>query len=119
MNEVQWSGTVVSPATFFRGTRTHAVHEQFDVRRADGATFRVIDNVDLAPRVPVAPGDRVTVRGELVTRGQNPPIVHWTHYDPRGRHPDGWIEYAGRRYSGPGVPRTGGAMHPGVPRTLL
>ena len=99
MNEVQWSGTVTSPATFFRGSRTHAVHEQFDVRRADGVQFRVIDNVDLAPRVPVAPGDRVTVRGELVTREGAPPIVHWTHHDPRGRHQDGFIEWSGRLYA--------------------
>jgi hypothetical protein len=98
MNEVQWSGTVASPAHFFRGSHTHAEHEQFDVRRADGTLFRVIDNVDLAPRVPVVPGDRVTVRGELVERGGRMPIVHWTHYDPRGRHPDGWIELAGLRY---------------------
>jgi len=98
MSEVQWSGTVTSAASFFRGSSTHRTHEQFDVRRDDGAIFRVIDNVDLAPRVPVVPGDRVTVRGELVAARSKLPIVHWTHHDPRGVHPGGWIEHAGRHY---------------------
>lgn len=99
MNEVQWSGTVASAPTYFRGSRTHREHEQFDVRKDDGSLFRVIDNVDLAPRVPVVPGDRVTVRGELVHDRGRPPIVHWTHHDPRGNHPGGWIDYAGSRYA--------------------
>lgn len=103
MSEVQWSGTVTTEPTFFRGSRTHREHEQFDVRRDDGSVFRVIDNVDLAPRVPVAPGDRVTVHGELVAAHSARPIVHWTHHDPGGRHEDGWIEHAGHRYA-----RTGG-----------
>lgn len=98
MSEVQWSGTVTTAPAFFRGARTHALHEQFDVRGDDGRNFRVIDNVDLAPRVPVAPGDRVTVRGELVG-SETHPIVHWTHHDPRGRHEGGWIERAGARYA--------------------
>jgi hypothetical protein len=99
MTEVQWAGTVTSGPSFFRGSRTHVTHEQFDVRRDDGLIFRVIDNVDLAPRVPVIPGDRVTVRGELVAAGTKRPIVHWTHHDPRGIHPCGWVEHGGRQYA--------------------
>ena len=106
MSEVQWTGTVASVPSFFLGSRTHAYHEQFDVRRDDGTVFRVIDNVDLAPRVPVAPGDRVTVRGELVGARGTRPIVHWTHHDPRGIHSGGWIEHAGRRYARTGGPRS-------------
>ena len=98
MSEVQWSGTVTSAPTFFRGSHTHRTHEQFDVRRDDGFAFRVVDNVDLAPRVPVLPGDRVTVRGELVHDAHHRPVVHWTHHDPNGRHEGGWIDHAGRRY---------------------
>lgn len=99
MSEVQWSGTVTSAPTFFRGSRTHAIHEQFDVRRDDGEVFRVVDNVDLAPRVPVLPGDRVTVRGELVRDAHQRPLVHWTHHDPNARHEGGWIEHGGQRYA--------------------
>jgi hypothetical protein len=102
MRLVQWSGAVTDAPTFVRGSRTHSMHEQFDVRRDDGLVFRVVLNIDIAPRVPVQPGDRITVRGEAVGTARRP-IVHWTHHDPHGSHPDGWIEHAGRRYELPAI----------------
>jgi Protein of unknown function (DUF3465) len=97
--EVRFEATVMTPPRFFLGARTHAEHEQFDCRRDDGTRVRVIDNVAIAPRVPVTPGDRITVQGELVHDPGRPPIVHWTHHDPSNRHVDGFIFYKGRRYA--------------------
>jgi hypothetical protein len=96
--EVRYTGTVMNRPVFFTSRHSHRTHEQFDVRRDDGATFRVVDNVSLAPRVPAQPGDRVTVQGELVhDRGK--PLVHWTHHDPRGRHAGGFIALGGHVYA--------------------
>jgi hypothetical protein len=96
--EVCYTGTVLNRPVFFTSRHSHHTHEQFDVRRDDGATFRVVDNVSLAPRVPARPGDGVTVQGELVhDRGK--PLVHWTHHDPRHRHADGFIALGGRVYA--------------------
>jgi hypothetical protein len=61
--------------------------------------LEVVDNVDLAPPVAVHAGDCITVRGELVRDPGRMPVVHWTHHDPAARHPDGWIDFAGRRYA--------------------
>jgi hypothetical protein len=97
--EVRYSGTVTTQPSFFTSRRSHRTHEQFDVRGDDGARFRVIDNVTVAPRVPVRPDDRVTVQGELVRQHHGLPIVHWTHHDPRGRHQDGFIALNGRVYA--------------------
>jgi hypothetical protein len=97
--EVRFTGTVTSAPHFFYGTHTQAEHEQFDVRTDAGNPVRIIDNVALAPRVPVRPGDRVTVQGEEVHDPGQPPIVHWTHHDPAGIHPDGFIETGGRVYA--------------------
>ena len=97
--QVNVAATVTTSPHFFYGTRTHAEHEQFDCRTDDGRTLRVIDNVSLAPPVPVRPGDRVTVRGEEVRDPGSPPIVHWTHHDPAGRHPGGSITFQGRVYA--------------------
>ncbi|MBV8579617.1 MAG: DUF3465 domain-containing protein [Candidatus Eremiobacteraeota bacterium] len=97
--QVRYRGTVTTPPVFFSSKHTHRTHEQFDVRAADGSTFRVVDNVTLAPRVPVQPGDTVTVQGELIRLKHGTPLVHWTHHDPGGHHPDGFVALAGRIYA--------------------
>jgi hypothetical protein len=97
--EVSFGATVTSPPRFFFGSNTRAWHEAFDARSDDGTALEIVDNVDLAPRVPVVPGDRIAVRGELVHDPGRAPVVHWTHHDPAGRHPDGWIDLGGRRYA--------------------
>jgi hypothetical protein len=86
-SEVAFSGTVLSAPHFFFGSNTHAMHEAFDVRSDDGYRIHVVDNVKLAPRVPVVPD---------ASRG---PLVHWTHHDPAHVHEDGFIDFAGRRYA--------------------
>jgi len=96
--EVTFAGTVSSMPSYFFGTHTHCEHETFDVQTAAGPV-KIVDNVDIAPPVPVRPGDSLEVRGEMVhDRGQMP-IVHWTHHDPQGRHMDGFIRLRGRVYA--------------------
>lgn len=97
--EVDFHATVTSPPRYFTGSFTHARHEAFDCRTDDGFALEVVDNVDLAPPVPVGPGDRIAVHGELVHDPGRAPLVHWTHHDPADRHPGGWIDFAGRRYA--------------------
>jgi hypothetical protein len=98
-SEVAFSGVVLSRPHFFFGSNTHAMHEAFAVRGDSGQRVEIVDNVKIAPRVPVTPGDRVSVRGELVPQARHGPIVHWTHHDPEGQHPDGYIELDGRVYA--------------------
>jgi hypothetical protein len=98
-SEVLFGATVTDAPHYFYGSHTHAMHEAFDVRSDDGHTLEIVDNVKLAPRVPVVAGDRIAVCGELVPDARRGPLVHWTHHDPRGLHPDGYIELAGRRYA--------------------
>ncbi|HEY2554051.1 MAG TPA: DUF3465 domain-containing protein, partial [Candidatus Cybelea sp.] len=75
-------------------------HEHFDVRSSDGVDVEVADNVSIAVPAPVAPGDRVQIRGELTRSYANgSPLVHWTHHDSLHRHADGFIEVGGRRYA--------------------
>lgn len=97
--EVTYRGTVTTPPRFFSSHHNHREHEQFDVRSDDGSAFRVIDNTTITSRIPVHAGDRVEVRGELVHDRGRPPIVHWTHHDPRGRHLDGFVSTGGRVYA--------------------
>ncbi len=95
---VDFTATVASPPRFFYGDRTHAMHEAFDVQSSSGR-LEVVDNVGIAPRCPVAVGDRIEIRGELVHDRGRPPVVHWTHHDPHGNHADGFIRLRGRLYA--------------------
>jgi outer membrane receptor protein involved in Fe transport len=72
-------------------------HQRFLVRIADSLTVLVIHNRDLAPAVPVQPGDSVMLRGEYIWNERGG-MIHWTHHDPARRHEAGWIDYRGRRY---------------------
>ncbi|MCB1056316.1 MAG: DUF3465 domain-containing protein [Acidobacteria bacterium] len=72
-------------------------HQRFILRLPGGHTLLVSHNIDLAPRVPLAAGDHVQVLGryEWNDRGG---VVHWTHHDPRGEDPGGWIRLGDRTY---------------------
>jgi Protein of unknown function (DUF3465) len=96
--EVTFKARVTSEPRFFYGSQTHCMHEAFNAQTAAGVV-EIVDNVAIAPRVPVQPGDRIEVRGEMVHDPGRMPVVHWTHHDPGGRHVDGFIRYQGRRYA--------------------
>jgi len=72
-------------------------HQRFILELAGGHSLLVSHNIDLAPRVPLSDGDRLTIRGryEWNERGG---VIHWTHHDPQGRREGGWIEHGDRRY---------------------
>lgn len=73
-------------------------HQRFLVRIEGGdQTLLVAHNIDLAERVPAAPGDRIRLRGQYEWNDLGG-VLHWTHHDPAGRHPGGFIEADGRRF---------------------
>lgn len=72
-------------------------HQRFILRLPSGHTLLVAHNLDLAPRVPLAVGDRVEARGEYEWNEQGG-VLHWTHHDPRGRRPGGWVRLRGEEF---------------------
>lgn len=73
-------------------------HQRFILRLESGQTLLVAHNIDIAPRLPsLAPGDRVVFSGvyEWNDKGGT---VHWTHDDPDGSHPGGWLKFNGSTY---------------------
>ena len=71
-------------------------HQRFVMRLDGGHTLLVAHNIDLADRVPLATGDAVRVRGEYEWNEQGG-VLHWTHHDPDGDRPGGWVEHDGVR----------------------
>jgi hypothetical protein len=93
--QVRGSGTVVR---ILSDDNDGSRHQRFILRLASGRTLLIAHNIDLAPRVSgIREGDTVEFYGEFAsnTRGG---VIHWTHHDPQGRHPDGWLRHKGRTY---------------------
>ena len=73
-------------------------HQRFVLRLKSGQTLLVAHNVDRAPRVTgLRAGDEVWFNGEYEWNPQGG-VLHWTHHDPDGRHPGGWLKHDGRTY---------------------
>jgi len=95
---VDFTATVCSAPRFFYGSRTHAMHEAFNVVSSAGR-LEVVDNVGIAPRCPVRSGDTIEICGEMVHDPGELPVVHWTHHDPSHHHPGGFIRFNGKLYA--------------------
>jgi hypothetical protein len=65
-----------------------SAHQRLIVRLTGGQTLLVSHNIDLAPRVPAAPGDRIAFRGQYEWNERGG-VVHWTHADPQRRREGG------------------------------
>ena len=73
-------------------------HQRFILELASGQTLLMSHNIDLAPRVEgLSKGDAVSFYGEYDWNDKGG-VIHWTHHDPRKRHPAGWIKHQGRIY---------------------
>jgi hypothetical protein len=72
-------------------------HQRFILEVDSGHTVLVSHNIDLADRVPVRKGEHLNLHGryEWNERGG---VIHWTHHDPDGSMPGGWIRYQGAVY---------------------
>ena len=73
-------------------------HQRLIVELASGHTVLIAHNIDLAPRIrDVRKGDRLRFRGEFEWNDRGG-VIHWTHHDPAGRHPGGWLRHDGETY---------------------
>jgi len=73
-------------------------HQRFILALGNGQTVMVAHNIDLAPRVPdLRDGDTIAFKG-IYEWNDKGGVIHWTHRDPDGSHPGGWLEHDGQRY---------------------
>lgn len=74
-----------------------ARHQKFLVKINAEQTLLFAHNIDLAPRVPLQTGDKISFRGEYVYNPKGG-IIHWTHHAPKADHEAGWIMLNENKY---------------------
>ncbi len=90
--EVTASGSVARLlGNYSSGTRTH---EGF-LLHSNAFTIRIEDNTTITGQIPLSKGEAVSLQGQYEC---NDGVIHWTHHDPRERHPGGFIEAGGKIY---------------------
>jgi hypothetical protein len=73
-------------------------HQRFLVKLANGQTLLVAHNIDLASRLSgLSEGDSIRFSGEYEWNEKGG-VLHWTHRDPKGSHPSGWLQHHGQTY---------------------
>lgn len=70
-------------------------HQKYTITVDNQIKLLVVSNLDFG-RVPVVVGKSLTVCGEYKKVGQG--MIHWTHFDPHGGHPDGFTVVDGKLY---------------------
>jgi hypothetical protein len=93
--QMEGSGTVIKLLPDdIKGSR----HQRILLRVAPELTVLIAHNIDLAPRVhTVKQGDTIYFSGEYEWNEKGG-VIHWTHHDPQGRHPDGWLRHNKKIY---------------------
>jgi hypothetical protein len=73
-------------------------HQRFIIKLESGQTLLIAHNIDLAKRVArLRIGNKVTIRGEYIWNNKGG-LMHYTHRDPAGIQPSGWIKHRGILY---------------------
>jgi hypothetical protein len=70
-------------------------HQKYILTVNENIKLLIISNLDFG-RVPLEDGKQVSVCGEFKKVGQG--MVHWTHFDPHGGHPNGFTIVDGKSY---------------------
>ena len=73
-------------------------HQRFVIQLSSRQTLLIAHNVDVAERIPLSLGDRITFRGVYEWNDLGG-LVHWTHRDPMGVEQGGWVRYRRRTYA--------------------
>ncbi|KGK01158.1 DUF3465 domain-containing protein [Thalassotalea sp. ND16A] len=77
-----------------RGSR----HQRFILKLGNNQSLLIAHNINIADRVKsLRKGDDIEFYGVYEWNDKGG-VVHWTHHDPDGSHPDGYLRYAGLKY---------------------
>jgi len=81
-----------------KGDKYGSNHQRFVVKLESGQNILIAHNIDLAPKVVgLQTGALISFKGEYEWNNKGG-VIHWTHHDPKGSHPNGWLFYNNQKY---------------------
>jgi hypothetical protein len=93
--QIEGQGTVVK---ILPDDNNGSRHQRIIILLESGRTLLLAHNIDLAQRIDtLRTGDIIAFYGEYEWNPKGG-LIHWTHHDPQGRHPAGWIRHDGQTY---------------------
>ena len=99
--EAQQSGAMVNTAgdvtRILADDNEGSRHQRFIITTHDSLSVLIAHNIDLAPRIPLEIGDKVSVVGQYEWNHKGG-LIHWTHHDPDKTHPGGWVMHKNIKY---------------------
>ncbi|OUS31081.1 hypothetical protein A9Q98_03660 [Thalassotalea sp. 42_200_T64] len=73
-------------------------HQRFILKLANNQSLLIAHNINIADRIKsLRKGDDIEFYGVYEWNDKGG-VVHWTHHDPDGSHPNGYLRYAGLKY---------------------
>lgn len=76
-------------------------HQKYTLTVGGQIKLLIVSNLDFG-RVPLVLGATQSICGEFKKVGQG--MIHWTHFDPHGGHPDGFTIVNGTLYGDKEIP---------------
>lgn len=93
--EVEGQGVIIKT---LKDDVTGLRHQRLLLKINNQQTVLITHNIDLAPRINNPEiGQILIFKGEYVWNKKGG-FIHWTHKDPKGKHPNGWLIYHNKRY---------------------
>jgi Protein of unknown function (DUF3465) len=73
-------------------------HQRFIIELASHQKLLIAHNTELAPEIENLKIDDTINFSGVYEWNNKGGVVHWTHHDPKGHHPGGWLRHHGKLY---------------------
>lgn len=72
-------------------------HQKWLVQNESGQIILFVHNLELCKPLNLEKNDSVKLAGEFKWTDKGA-LIHWTHYDPKKKRPDGYVQIKGQKF---------------------
>lgn len=72
-------------------------HQKWLLQNSNGQIILFVHNLELCKPLDIEKNDSVQLAGEFKWTEKGA-LVHWAHFDPKKKRPDGYVEFKGQKH---------------------